>query len=331
MLVTRARTFCRTNAARVTRLSCKRYLCLFALRPRITFMLKHKTSCKFINVIRIATRSFTSVNYDNPSPQLIEENPSLNYKLYYQYGLPTAADRAELDKFNDFIWYGREGHEVVVRTLEMSRDFKTCDIFIMRDYHNNKIIAFNSIKRVYSTTDKIFNTDKYGNDPFNYTIRRNTAVAPELQGKGYGKVIRKYSKELDDLHCGNRGVSITTVQVKNVASRTLQLKSGFEIIGNANIYLFHRSKLVIPDNIAAKYHMYKVDPIATETEWKIVNGLHHEMIKKHGIIDMSTTSNEIYHDPDTYLPVYVIKGKSTNQILAVIQGKYLSIRSVLTF
>ena len=43
---------------------------------------------------------------------------------------------------------------------------------------------------MWSTTDKIFNTDKYGNDSFNYTVRRVTAVAAEMQGKGYGKILR---------------------------------------------------------------------------------------------------------------------------------------------
>ena len=54
--------------------------------------------------------------------------------------------------------------------------------------------------------------------------------------------------------------------------------------------------------------MYKVDPL-----------------KKHSIIDMSTTANEIYRDPDGQLNVHVIKVKNTDQILAVIQGKYLDI------
>ena len=77
-----------------------------------------------------------------------------------------------------------------------------------------------------STLDTILNTDKYGTKPINYTIRRNTIISPEMQGKGYGKIIRAYSKYLDDLHINNYGLSITDVQVKNVASINLQLKSG---------------------------------------------------------------------------------------------------------
>ena len=282
------------------------------------------------NSLSIRSLSTTSlqVDYHNSSKQLLEENANLNYRLYYQHGLPTDADKAELDAFNDQIWYGREGHEMVMKLKEMSKDIKTCDIFLMRDYHNDKIIGCNSIKRVSSTLDTILNTDKYGNEAFNYTIRRNTAIAPDMQGKGYGRVIRQYSKHLDDLHTGDHGLSITDVQIKNVASLNLQLNSGFEITGQCNIYFHYRANpSKDTENVRGKFDMHRIEP--GSKEWDMLNMLHSNIIKGYGIIDLSVTSHEIYADPES--PVYAVKSVESDNILAAFQGLWFIEVSVLEY
>ena len=95
------------------------------------------------------------VDYSNPSPQLIEENESLNYKLYYQYGLKDKQAEIEYDEFNDTIWYGKDGEEMVAKMLNDSQYAKQSDIFTMRDYHNNNIIGINGLKRATANLSTI--------------------------------------------------------------------------------------------------------------------------------------------------------------------------------
>ena len=285
--------------------------------------LPHRTNSQYLKLIRIVTRSL-SADYNNPSQQLVEENSNLNYRIYYQYGLPTVEDLKEFVEFNDKIWYGQEGKEMVVKLKEMPKWVKSDDIFLMRDYHNNKIIGFNAIHRVSSTFDKIFNTNKYGNGAFNYVIRSNTSITPELQGKGYGTIIRKYSRELEALHINNQGVSITMIQSKNTPSINLQLKYGFEMLNKINYYQYYRHNLSLPDEISTIWDIVRMKTVTAENEpeWNRINVLHNEYIKKHGIIDLSITSNEVY-SKDPEIPVYVLKAKGSDNILAVFQGIFV--------
>ena len=267
----------------------------------------------------VPARSFSlsqlQIDYNNPTTQLLEENDKLGYKLYYQQGLQTQQQKQEFDTFNDPIWYGRQGHEIVARIKDMSKDIQSSDLFIMRDYHNNQIVGANAIKRISSTIDTILNTNKYGNDTFNFTIRRNTTISPSMQGKGYGRIIRKYSRDLDDLHVNSAkyGLSITDVQIKNEASLKLQLNTGFEIVSKGNAFQYYRpntDKFAVSD----KYEVESVDPNDAEL-WNKITALHQDNIKKYGVIDLSVTPNEIHHEH----PVHVIKGKHDGKILAVFQ------------
>ena len=113
------RTFLNQKATRILR-SCRRHVSFHAVMRRTIRRLPHRSNSQYLKLIRTVTRSF-SVDYNNPSQQLVEENSNLNYRIYYQYGLPTVEDIKEFKEFNDKIWYGQEGKEMVVKLKEMPK------------------------------------------------------------------------------------------------------------------------------------------------------------------------------------------------------------------
>ena len=86
------------------------------------------------------------------------------------------------------------------------------------------------------------------------------------------------------------------------------------------MYFHYRSNKELAEDTTSstKYTMYKIEP--TDSEWKSLNNLHSEMLKKYGIVDLSATSHEINFDPTE--PVYIIKPwpSKSRTILAAFQG-----------
>jgi len=237
-------------------------------------------------------------------------------------GLPTEREQKEFDDFNDAIWYGLEGQEMVQRVLGMSVSAKYCDNFFLRDFHNGSLMGFNNLKRATSTFSTVTQGNHCDGDAFNYVLRRKTAVGPAFQGKGYGKVIRKYSKYLDELHVGRYGVSFTGVQVKNTPSLNLQIASGFNTVTQMHTPIFHRFSFKIDPETLNHFNLYKVNGLnpSDREEFESLNVLHAAYLKRHQIIDLSLYPNAIY--PGDAL--YVIKGKDASKPVVVFQSKILT-------
>jgi len=274
------------------------------------------------SMMMVKRRISSRVDFDNPATQLLEENESAGYKVYYQYGLPTRSERNEYDDFNDQVWYGRVGEEITYKILGLSADTQHCDLFLLRDYHTHRIIGCNAIKRASCSLSTLLHSNAAADaeKTFNYVIRRNTTIAPELQGKGLGKVVRKYSKYLDELHVGSCGLSVTDVQVKNVASYNLQIRSGFEVVGKTDSVLFFSSGRVAMDSeILRNYDMYTIagNNEPERAEFEQIVALHRQYLSKHRIIDLSACP----HDIDRNSPLYVIRHKESRRILLVMQPK----------
>eukprot|EP01084_Bolivina_argentea_P280841 480363_1 len=293
-------------------------------------MLARSRSLISHNITIIAKRSSVakltkSIDFNDSSVQLIDENESLNYKLYFQQGLSTTNCMEEYNEFNNKIWYGRLGEELCFKMKGQSEDTKHCDLFLMRDYHNNNIIGCNSIKRLsHPKLSMLLNTNICNGNPFNYVIRRTTAICPTMQGKGYGKIIRSYSKYLDDLHVNNYGISMTDVQIKNIPSFNLQISSGFQVVAKADTFMYYRGNYNIPNNIISNYDIYKIDGITEQhkNEFTKITAIHRTYLKRYNFIDLSVYSNEI----DPIQPLYIIKPKNSEDILAVIQSKLFTIQ-----
>jgi len=281
-----------------------------AIKPRST------THQRAVVYQRIAKR--TKVDYDDPAPKLLEESDKLGYKLYHQYGLPTPEAIAEYDAFNDTIWYGKQDKEMVYKLIGFSTDTKVCDLFLMRDYQNGSIIGCNTIKRVSSNLATVCNSTNPEDDKaFNFTIRRTTVVDPATQGKGYGKIIRKYSRELDDLHTGSFGASMTDIQVKNVPSYNLQIKSGFAAVCQCDVAHYYRTDVSLVDELPIMAEKYDLSCIKTRTDdsFEQVLKLHQKYHADHGVVDLSVNPYEIGME----FPLYVVRGKPDGKILAVMQ------------
>eukprot|EP01084_Bolivina_argentea_P104356 186863_1 len=260
-------------------------------------------------------------DFDDLSLQLIEENATRGYKLYYERGMPDSQIQKEYNQFVDTIWFGRENEETVYKLIRFATDIQIgeCDSFILRDYHNNKIIGCNSLKRGQAKLSTILNTSNTDEDDkiFNSVTRRITSMSKDYRGKGLGSVIRSYSAELEDNHINDCGGSLTDIQNKNIASLTLQLNSGMEIISKADIRMFYRHKTNLNDLISSKYDLYIVhaDSGTDAEDFQELTGLYQKYIKQYDIIDFTVNSNEIYK-PE---PIFIIRDKHTKHILGAIQ------------
>jgi len=292
----------------------------------------NRNAFKFCMVIaKRGVASTGSVDFENPATQLVEENEAMNYKLYYQYGLPSVSEQHEYDLFNDQVWYGRVGHELTFKMLGLSDDTKHCDVFLLRDYHNHRIIGANALKRVSCKLSTVLhsNTSNCNDDEkeFRYVIRRNTCIAPEVQGKGYGGVIRKFSKYLDELHVADYGLSVTDQQTQNVAIYNLQIRSGFQVVGKLDSLMFSSAAAMDADidpYIARNYDMYTIvgNDESARDEFEHIVALHRQYLLKHRIIDLSA----IPHGIDANYPLYVIRHRESARILCVFQPRVARIQ-----